>query len=86
SGFSDAELKKLDKFVRDHTLNRFGPVREVEQKLVVEIAFDQLHPSKRHKSGIAMRFPRFHAIRWDKDPEEADTVEQLRQFITGDKG
>ena len=85
SGYSDAELKKLDKFVRNHTLNRFGPVREVEQKLVVEIAFDQLHPSKRHKSGIAMRFPRFHAIRWDKDPEEADTVEQLRQFMTGDK-
>jgi DNA ligase-1 len=84
SGFSDAELKKLDKFVRDHTLNRFGPVREVEQKLVVEIAFDQLHPSRRHKSGIAMRFPRFHAIRWDKHPEEADTVEQLRQFMTRD--
>ena len=82
SGFSDAELRKLDKFVRDHTINRFGPVREVESKLVVEIAFDQLHHSKRHKSGIAMRFPRFHAIRWDKPPEEADSVDMLRHFIS----
>ncbi len=81
SGFSDAELQKLDKFVREHTANRFGPVREVEHKLVVEIAFDSLHLSKRHKSGLAMRFPRFHAIRWDKDPEEADNVGQLHILL-----
>ncbi|MBL6605352.1 MAG: cisplatin damage response ATP-dependent DNA ligase [Alphaproteobacteria bacterium] len=81
SGFSDAELRQLDKFVRSHTINKFGPVREVEHKLVVEIAFDQLHKSKRHKSGIAMRFPRFHAIRWDKPAEEADNVAYLRSFI-----
>ena len=82
SGFTDAELQKLDKFVRDHTVAKFGPVREVEQKLVIEAAFDSLHLSTRHKSGVAMRFPRFHAIRWDKDPEEADTLETLKKLIT----
>ena len=56
-GFTDAELKMLDKFVRNHTLNRFGPVREVEKSLVLEVAFDSIHASKRHKSGLAMRFP-----------------------------
>ena len=81
SGFSDTELRQLDKFVRAHTINRFGPVREVEHKIVVEVAFDQLHNSKRHKSGIAMRFPRFHAIRWDKPAEEADNVAYLKRFI-----
>ena len=82
SGFSDAELNKLDKFVRDHTVAKFGPVREVEQKLVIEAAFDSLHISTRHKSGVAMRFPRFHAIRWDKDPEEADSLDDLKKLIT----
>ena len=82
SGFTDAELQKLDKFVRDHTTAKFGPVREVEQKLVIEAAFDSIHLSKRHKSGVAMRFPRFHAIRWDKDPEEADTLATLRKLVT----
>lgn len=82
SGFTDAELQKLDKFVRDHTVAKFGPVREVEQKLVIEAAFDSLHLSSRHKSGVAMRFPRFHAIRWDKDPEEADTLATLLKLIS----
>ena len=82
SGFSDAELTLLDKFVRTHTVAKFGPVREVEHKLVIEAAFDSLHASSRHKSGVAMRFPRFHAIRWDKDAEEADTLETLRKLIT----
>lgn len=82
SGFTDAELKKLDKFVRQHTTSRFGPVREVEQRLVIEAAFDSIHLSKRHKSGVAMRFPRFHAIRWDKDPEEADSVETLKNLVS----
>jgi len=81
SGFTDAELSKLDKFVREHTTNKFGPVREVEQKIVVEIAFDSLHLSGRHKSGIATRFPRFHAIRWDKLVDEADHIDQLKQLI-----
>jgi DNA ligase-1 len=80
-GFTDAELMKLDKWVRDHTTNRFGPVREVEPGLVVEIAFDSIHRSTRHKSGVAMRFPRVHRIRWDKPPEEADELATLERMI-----
>ncbi|MEL7444557.1 MAG: cisplatin damage response ATP-dependent DNA ligase [Pseudomonadota bacterium] len=81
SGFTDAELKKLDKLVRQTTLNRFGPVREVERTLVFEVAFDSVHTSKRHKSGLAMRFPRIHRIRWDKPVHEADRIENLRALI-----
>ncbi|MEM9500312.1 MAG: cisplatin damage response ATP-dependent DNA ligase [Pseudomonadota bacterium] len=81
SGFTDAELKKLDKLVRQTTLNRFGPVREVERTLVFEVAFDSVHSSKRHKSGLAMRFPRIHRIRWDKPVHEADRVDSLRALI-----
>ncbi|MEO0642533.1 MAG: cisplatin damage response ATP-dependent DNA ligase, partial [Pseudomonadota bacterium] len=81
SGFTDAELKKLDKLVRQTTLNRFGPVREVERTLVFEVAFDSVHSSKRHKSGLAMRFPRIHRIRWDKPVHEADRIEALRALV-----
>jgi DNA ligase-1 len=81
SGFTDAELKALDKFVRQNTLNRFGPVREVKRELVFEVAFDSVHTSKRHKSGLAMRFPRIHRIRWDKPAHEVDRVESLRALI-----
>ncbi|MEM7665408.1 MAG: cisplatin damage response ATP-dependent DNA ligase [Pseudomonadota bacterium] len=81
SGFTDAELKKLDKLVRQTTLNRFGPVREVERTLVFEVAFDSVHTSKRHKSGLAMRFPRIHRIRWDKPVHEADRIENLRALV-----
>ncbi|MGY6550778.1 MAG: cisplatin damage response ATP-dependent DNA ligase [Erythrobacter sp.] len=81
SGFTDAELKKLDKLVRQNTVARFGPVREVERKLVFEVAFDSVHTSKRHKSGLAMRFPRIHRIRWDKPAHEADRIESLRGLI-----
>lgn len=83
SGFTDAELKKLDKLVRQTTLNRFGPVREVERTLVFEVAFDSVHSSKRHKSGLAMRFPRIHRIRWDKPVHEADRIESLRALAQG---
>jgi len=82
SGFTDAELKKLDKLVRQTTLNRFGPVREVERTLVFEVAFDSVHTSKRHKSGLAMRFPRIHRIRWDKPVHEADRIEALQALVT----
>lgn len=82
SGFTDEELKWLDSFVRNHTLNRFGPVREVEKTLVVELAFDSVHDSKRHKSGVAMRFPRIARIRRDKPPGEADTIAALRKLIS----
>ncbi|AUX68493.1 ATP-dependent DNA ligase [Porphyrobacter sp. HT-58-2] len=81
SGFTDAELKKLDRFVRQNTLNRFGPVREVKRELVFEVAFDSVHTSKRHKSGLAMRFPRIHRIRWDKPAHEADRIEGLRALV-----
>ncbi len=81
SGFTDAELKKLDKLVRQTTLNRFGPVREVERTLVFEVAFDSVHTSKRHKSGLAMRFPRIHRIRWDKPVHEADRIDALKALV-----
>ena len=81
SGFTDEELKKLDRHVRTHTVNRFGPVRETDKSLVFEVAFDSVHESKRHKSGLAMRFPRIHRIRWDKPPHEADRIEALRALI-----
>ncbi|GAA4047088.1 cisplatin damage response ATP-dependent DNA ligase [Parerythrobacter jejuensis] len=81
SGFTDEELKKLDRLVRQTTLNRFGPVREVERTLVFEVAFDSVHTSKRHKSGLAMRFPRIHRIRWDKPVHEADRIAALHSLI-----
>ena len=81
SGFSDAELKWLDRFVRNNTVARFGPVREVEKSLVLEVAFDAVHESKRHKSGIAMRFPRISRLRRDKPADEADTIAALRAMI-----
>ena len=81
-GFTDAELKMLDKFVRQNTLNRFGPVREVERSLVLEVAFDSIHRSTRHKSGLAMRFPRISRIRTDKPAHEADRVETLLAMAT----
>ncbi len=81
SGFTDEELGRLDRWVRAHTTNRFGPVREVESGLVLEIAFDSVHRSARHKSGVAMRFPRVHRIRWDKPPIEADHLDTLERLI-----
>ena len=81
-GFTDEELRWLDKWVRDHTTNRYGPVREVEQKLVLEIAFDGIARSTRHKSGVAMRFPRINRIRTDKPAAEADTVDNLLRLLT----
>jgi DNA ligase-1 len=81
SGITDEELRMLDSFVRKNTLNRFGPVREVEKTMVLEIAFDSLHESKRHKSGVAMRFPRIARIRTDKPAAEADRIDTLRRMI-----
>jgi DNA ligase-1 len=81
SGFTDEELKKIDRHVRQNTLNRFGPVREVGRSLVFEVAFDSVHTSKRHKSGLAMRFPRIHRIRWDKPAHEADRIAALEGLI-----
>jgi len=82
SGITDDEMKTLDRFVRGHTIQRFGPVREVEKTLVLEIAFDSIHASARHKSGVAMRFPRIARIRTDKPAAEADTIAALRRLVT----
>src|SRR3954447_3260294 len=84
-GFTDEELVKLDRYVRNHTVNRFGPVREVEygkdKGLVLEVAFEGLQRSTRHKSGVAMRFPRINRIRWDKPSAEADRIETLEKIL-----
>jgi DNA ligase-1 len=84
-GFTDEELKQIDKFVRDNTLERFGPVRSVRAEphagLVFEVAFEGLQRSGRHKSGVAMRFPRISRIRWDKPPGEADELETLERLL-----
>ena len=84
-GFTDEELKQLDRFVRDHTLERFGPVRSVKANadfgLVLEVAFEGLQRSTRHKSGVAMRFPRISRIRWDKPSREADELLTLEGML-----
>jgi DNA ligase-1 len=87
-GFTDEELIELDRFVRNNTENRFGPVREVTHTktkgLVLEVAFEGLQRSTRHKSGVAMRFPRISRIRWDKRPSDADALEALVKFLRGE--
>src|ERR1043165_825982 len=84
-GFTDEELLEIDRYVRRNTINRFGPVREVvhegDKGLVVEVAFEGLQRSGRHKSGIAMRFPRISRLRWDKPPREADRLETLQRML-----
>ena len=89
-GFTDEELLEIDRFVRRHTVNRFGPVREVvherDQGLVFEVAFERLQRSTRHKSGVAMRFPRINRLRWDKPPGEADRLETLEKYLEAAPG
>ncbi len=84
-GFTDEELLQIDRFVRRNTTDRFGPVREVvhepDQGLVLEVAFEGLQRSTRHKSGLAMRFPRINRLRWDKPPGQADRLERLETMI-----
>lgn len=88
-GFTDEELVRIDRFVRKHTINRFGPVREVVHEphagLVVEVAFEGLARSTRHKSGVAMRFPRISRLRWDKPPVEADRMETLEALLRDER-
>jgi DNA ligase-1 len=85
-GFTDEELHQIDRFVRNNTIERFGPVREVaheaDQGLVFEVAFEGLQRSTRHKSGLAMRFPRISRLRWDKPPREADRLETLEKMLS----
>ena len=80
SGLTDAEMKEVDAFVKKNTLERFGPVRQVEPRLVFEIAFEGISTSSRHKSGVAVRFPRIVRWRRDKRPEDADTLDALKHL------
>ena len=88
-GFTDEELVAIDRFVRHNTLQRFGPVREVvhapDRGLVLEVAFEGLQRSTRHKSGIAMRFPRINRLRWDKSPGDADRLDRLIAMLEPDE-
>ncbi len=84
-GFTDAELEVLDRFVRNNTVERFGPVRAVRAEpdfgFVVEVAFEGINRSSRHKSGVAMRFPRIARLRDDKQPRDADRLETLMAMV-----
>ncbi len=80
-GFTDEELRDLDKWVRNNTVARFGPVREVAKELVFEVAFDAVHRSTRHRSGVALRFPRINRIRWDKPAADADQLTALAKWL-----
>jgi ATP-dependent DNA ligase len=84
-GFTDEELLQIDRFVRRNTIERFGPVREVvheaDRGLVLEVAFEGLQRSSRHKSGLAMRFPRINRLRWDKPPGQADRLDRLEALL-----
>jgi DNA ligase-1 len=86
-GFTDEELLQIDRYVRRNTIERFGPVREIvhepDRGLVFEVAFEGLQRSARHKSGLAMRFPRINRLRWDKPPREADRLETLEKMLVG---
>ncbi|MDB5514090.1 MAG: putative ligase, ATP-dependent [Tardiphaga sp.] len=87
-GFTDEDLLQIDRFVRRNTTEKFGPVRHVvhepDQGLVLEVAFEGLQRSPRHKSGVAMRFPRINRLRWDKPPREADRLETLERMLKSD--
>ena len=89
-GFTDAELEVLDKFVRDNTIDRFGPVRAVRAEpgfgFVLEVAFEGINRSTRHKSGVAMRFPRIARLRQDKLPRDADRLSTLTAMLDAKTG
>jgi DNA ligase-1 len=86
SGLSDEEIRKVDQFIRRNTLEKFGPVRTVKPELVFELHFEGIQPSTRHKSGIAVRFPRMARWRRDKKAEEADTIETVRELLKSVNG
>ena len=84
SGLEDGEILELDRWNRAHTIERFGPVRAVQPLQVFELAFEGLQPSGRHKSGIAVRFPRISRWRRDKPAAEADTLAAALALLSGD--
>lgn len=81
SGLTDAEMRQVDHFVKKNTIDRFGPVRSVTPEMVFEIAFEGINESTRHKSGVALRFPRISRWRKDKPKEEANTLEDLKGLL-----
>jgi DNA ligase-1 len=81
SGLTDEEIKSVDRFVRDNTLEKFGPVRRVKPELVFELGFENIQLSSRHKAGVAVRFPRMLRWRTDKRPDQADSLETVKQLI-----
>ena len=81
SGYTDIELSKIDSFVRKNTVAKYGPVREVKKSLVFELAFDSANSSTRHKSGLALRFPRVHRIRWDKPVDEVLNLISIKEEL-----
>jgi DNA ligase-1 len=86
SGLTDAEIREVDRFVRAHSVERFGPVRSVTPELVFEIAFEAIRPSGRHRSGVAVRFPRIARRRPDKTAAEADTLATVRALLPPSSG
>ena len=86
SGLTDDEFRKVDAVIRKTTIEKFGPVRSVTPSLVFELGFEGIQKSPRHKSGIAVRFPRMLRLRTDKKVEEADTLEHLRGLLAATNG
>ena len=82
SGYTDDELNKIDRFIRKNTIAKYGPVREVKKSLVIELAFDSAQISSRHKSGIALRFPRVSRIRWDKPVNDVQSIEEIKKELS----
>jgi DNA ligase-1 len=86
SGLTEEEIRMVDRWIRENTIDKFGPVHAVRHELVMEIAFENVQLSSRHKSGIAVRFPRIARIRTDKKPDQADTIDILRAWISDSEG
>ncbi|MBT8364884.1 MAG: ATP-dependent DNA ligase, partial [Deltaproteobacteria bacterium] len=83
SGLTDEEIRRVDRFIRQNTIERFGPVRSVKPELVFEIAFEDIRRSTRHKSGVAVRFPRMARWRTDKEIKDADSLDTITALIDG---
>ena len=81
SGLTDKEIKEVDQFVKQNTIDRFGPVRQVTPQLVFEIAFEGIALSPRHKSGVAVRFPRILRWRHDKKLQDANSLDDLKKLL-----
>lgn len=84
SGLTDEEIRFVDDFVRKNTIEKFGPVRTVVPGLVFELAFEGIQSSSRHKSGVAVRFPRIARLRRDKNIDQADSLETLKSLLSGE--